>query len=1048
MWHDARMSIVEHAPGFAAEDAAALAAALFGVEGHANPLPSERDQNVRIDAPDGRRFVLKIANAREEAAMLEAQNAAMEHAAARGVACQRPLAGRDGLAIHRVDGRDGRRHLVRLLTWLPGTPLAATRPRTDAQRASLGRLMGELDAALAAFDHPAAHRAFHWDPARAAEIVPPLLAGLGDEGRRALVARLLARFERDTLPHLAGLRRGVIHGDANDYNVLVGGADDPLEHNQRIVGLLDFGDMVHGVVAAEPAVAAAYALLGAADPLAAACAVVAGYHAVHPLGEGEIAAAWDLACMRLCLSVCHAADQRRAQPGNDYLSISEAAAWDALERMAAIHPRLAHYALRASCGIEPCPQGGRVAAWLRAHAGSCAPVLDDAVARAGIGTRAGTGTGGAELAREPVHPVDLSIGSPLLTSALLARGDAHAIGAAIAADIAAAGARVGAGGYSEARAIYTGPQFAVDGSPTGERRTVHLGVDVFAPPGTAVHAPLAGTLAAFHDNAAAQDYGPVVLLRHETDDGTPFFTLYGHLSRASLVGKVAGAAVAAGERVGWIGAPPENGDWPPHLHLQVIVDHLDLGLDYPGVAAPSRRRVYLSLSPDPAPLLGSAAPAPRRPARTVEQTLAERRERIGRNLSVSYRRPLKIVRGLGAYLFDDEGRAYLDCVNNVAHVGHCHPRVVAAGARQAAVLNTNTRYLHDSILEYARRLTATLPEPLSVCFFVNSGSEANDLALRLARTATGRDDVIAVDVAYHGHTQALIDVSPYKHDGPGGRGRPPFVQVVPMPDPYRGPHRGGGPGAGRAYAADVGHAIAAINERGGAPAAFIAESLPGCGGQIVFPEGFLADAFARVREAGGVCIADEVQTGFGRVGTHFWAFETQGVAPDIVTMGKPAGNGHPLAVVVTTPAIADAFANGMEYFNTFGGNPVSCEIGLAVLDVIADERLQENARAVGAHLLARLYELADRHQVIGDVRGLGLFLGVELVRDRETRTPAPRVAGYVAERMREAGVLLSTDGPDHNVLKIKPPMVFSRRDADHLADTLAEVLSEDVPSLR
>jgi len=1036
------MSLVEHAPAFAAAEAAALAAELFGVEGRAHALPSERDQNFRIDATDGRRLVLKIANALEDEAMLEAQNGAMEHAAARGVACQRPLAGRDRRAVHAVCGGDGRRHLARLLTWLPGTPLGAVRPHTDAQRRDLGRFLGELDAALAEFDHPALRRAFHWDVARASEVIPPLLAELADGGRRALVSGLLERFERETLPRLATLRHAVIHGDANDYNVLVGGGgDDLLARDQQVVGLLDFGDMVHGVLAAEPAVAAAYALLGAADPLAAACAVVAGYHAAYPLGEDELAAVWDLACMRLCLSVCHAARQRRARPGNDYLSISEAPAWEAIERTAATHPRLARYALRDACGFAPSPEGARVAAWLGARAGTFAPVLT------GTGSSAGAGTGGG-LAREGAHTVDLSIGSPLLTSALLARGDAHAIGAAIFAEIADAGARVGAGGYGEARAIYTGRQFALDGSPTGERRTIHLGVDVFAPPGTPVHAPLAGTLAALHDNAAAQDYGPVLLLRHETGDGTTFFTLYGHLSRASLAGKAAGDAVAAGERIGWIGAPPENGDWPPHLHLQVIVDPLDLGLDYPGVAAPSRCAVYLALSPDPAPLLGTAAPAPQRPARTRERTLAERRQRIGRNLSISYRRPLKIARGLGAYLFDDEGRAYLDCVNNVAHVGHCHPRVVAASARQAAVLNTNTRYLHDSILEYARRLTATLPEPLSVCFFVNSGSEANDLALRLARAATGRNDVIVVDVAYHGHTQALIDVSPYKHDGPGGRGRPPFVQVVPMPDPYRGPQRGAGAEVGRAYAENVGHAIAAIRERGREPAAFIAESLLGCGGQIVFPAGFLAGSFALVRAAGGVCIADEVQTGFGRVGTHFWAFATQGVVPDIVTMGKPAGNGHPLAVVVTTPAIADAFANGMEYFNTFGGNPVSCEVGLAVLDVIAEERLQENALVVGAHLMARLHELADRHPVIGDVRGLGLFIGVELVRDRDARSPAAAIAAYVAERLRDLGVLVSTDGPDHNVLKVKPPIVFSRADADHLAGILDLVLAEDAPSLR
>ena len=1026
------MSIVEYAPRFSAGAAAALASRLFGVDGHAHELPSERDQNFRIDAASGERFVLKIANAREDISMLDAQAAALAHVAehATGVACPRVVASRAGRSIESVQGADGREHLVRLLTWLPGVPLGSTNPHTPALLADLGRFMGSLDRAVASFDHAAAHREFHWDLARAAAVIPPLLAEIDGDQRRALVERLLARFAAATLPRLAALRHGVVHNDANDYNVLVGGGgDDLLSRNQSVVGLLDFGDMVHTVVVAEAAVAAAYALLGTGDPLAAVCAVVAGYHAASTLAEDEIAVLWDLVCMRLAMSVCHAAQQRRAQPGNEYLSISEAPAWAALEALAAIHPRLAQYALRDACGLPPCLQAVAVERWLRARAGRCAPVV------------------GVALTSEAVHRVDLSIGSPLLTSELLARGDAHAIGAAIAADVAAAGAGVGAGGYAEVRAIYSGPQFATDGSPTGERRTVHLGVDLFVPPGTPVLAPLAGTVHAFHDNAERHDYGPVVMLRHVTGDGTPFFTLYGHLSRESLAGKTLGAPVAAGDQIATVGAPPVNGDWPPHLHLQLIVDPLELGVDFPGVAAPSRRGVYLSLSPDPNLLLGIPADRLAPPAPSRERTLAERRDLIGRNVSISYRRPLKIVRGLGAYLLDDDGRAYLDCVNNVAHVGHCHPRVVAAAARQAAVLNTNTRYLHDSIVEYARRLTATLPGPLSVCFFVNSGSEANDLALRLARTATGHRDVIALDVAYHGHTQALIDVSPYKHDGPGGRGRPSHVQVVPMPDPYRGPHQGYGAEAGRAYAENVGHAIAAIRELGREPAAFICESLMGCGGQIVYPESFMSDSFAHVRAAGGLCIADEVQTGFGRVGSHFWAFETQGVVPDIVTMGKPAGNGHPLAVVVTTPAIADAFANGMEYFNTFGGNPVSCEIGLAVLDVIESERLQDNARVAGAHLIERLRALAADHPVIGDVRGLGLFVGIELVRDREARTPAPRIAGYVAERMRDLGVLISTDGPDHNVLKVKPPIVFSRFDADHLVATLAAVLAEDVPSL-
>ena len=366
--------------------------------------------------------------------------------------------------------------------------------------------------------------------------------------------------------------------------------------------------------------------------------------------------------------------------------------------------------------------------------------------------------------------------------------------------------------------------------------------------------------------------------------------------------------------------------------------------------------------------------------------LAARRRLIGPNLSIAYRAPLHMVRGHMQYLFDRHGRPYLDCVNNVCHVGHSHPRVVEAIACQAAALNTNTRYLHDHLLTYAERLTATLPDPLEVCFFVCTGSEANDLALRLARAATGRHGIVAVDAAYHGHTGCLIEISPYKHDGPGGSGTPPHVRIVGMPDPYR---RGTGddPVAGAALAEEVATAAASLAAAGHGTAAFIAESLLGCGGQVVPAPGYMPRAFELARDAGAVCIIDEVQVGFGRVGSCFWAFEALGVVPDIVTMGKPIGNGHPMAAVVTTRAIADAFANGMEYFNTFGGNPVSCAAGLAVLDVIEDEGLQAHAHDVGAALLRDLEALAERHALIGDVRGLGLFLGAELVTDRATPRP-------------------------------------------------------------
>jgi 4-aminobutyrate aminotransferase-like enzyme len=418
-------------------------------------------------------------------------------------------------------------------------------------------------------------------------------------------------------------------------------------------------------------------------------------------------------------------------------------------------------------------------------------------------------------------------------------------------------------------------------------------------------------------------------------------------------------------------------------------------------------------------------------------------------LSIAYRKPLNIVKGWKQYLYDSEGRAYLDAVNNVAHVGHCHPRVVEAAQEQMAVLNTNTRYLHENIARFAERLCATVPDPLSVCFFVNSGSEANELALRLAHAHTKATDIICVDGAYHGNTTSLIDISPYKFEGPGGSGAPSHVHKAMMPDTYRGPYKADDPNAGEKYAQYVAEAVEQIQQSGKRLSAFICESALGCGGQIILPDRYLTEAYRHVRVAGGVCIADEVQTGLGRAGSHFWAFESQGVVPDIVTIGKPLGNGHPLAAVVTTPEIAASFDNGMEYFNTFGGNPVSCAVGLAVLDVIEEEKLQENALNVGAYLKSGLEAFKGRHPLIGDVRGLGLFIGVELVLSRQTREPAVRQAAYMVERLMERGVLISTDGLLHNVLKIKPPIVFTTDSADELIrladETLAETFMQGFP---
>lgn len=399
-------------------------------------------------------------------------------------------------------------------------------------------------------------------------------------------------------------------------------------------------------------------------------------------------------------------------------------------------------------------------------------------------------------------------------------------------------------------------------------------------------------------------------------------------------------------------------------------------------------------------------------------------------------------------MFDERGNRYLDCINNVAHVGHCHPSVVRAGQEQMALVSTNNRFLHDDLVICAHRLASLLPEPLSVCFLVNSGSEANDLALRLAQTHTGNKDIICLDHAYHGHLTSMIDISPYKFNKPNGPGKKDWVHVAPCPDVYRGKYRETdypGEDLGELYANDVRGICQNLKTQGKGVCAYIAESLMSVGGQILPPQNYFRNVYRHVREHGGVCIADEVQVGFGRVGSHMWAFQMYGedVVPDIVTVGKPMGNGHPVAAVITTPAIAASFKNtGIEYFNTYGGNPVSCAIANEVMNVIERENLQKNALIVGNYLISELRKLAHRWQIIGDVRGAGLFVGIELVQDRITRTPATEEARYVVASMRDKKVLISSDGPDDNILKLKPPMVFNIENANHLIYLLDEVLQE------
>ena len=986
----------------------------YGLEGTLHPLPGDRDQNFLLESPGGQKHVVKVSSLDEVQEILEFETEMITRLSndTNGL-IPSVIPAISGTSLVTHENQQGHHYRLRILEFLPGTLLAEVNPRSDALLLNLGERMAELGSVLGAYpDHPPPRINFEWALGRAGNIMEKSLNVL-DSAQRALIELTLKDF-RDNEREFLGLGSQIIHGDVNDHNVLV---SLNKEGQARISGIIDLGDAHSAPRVFDLAIAIAYGILGTADPLLAASEITRGYYANQPLLEIEIDVLMTLVCARLGQSVCIASLRKHHGDTDPYHLISEADAWNTLSLLAAIPRKISSGTLRQACGLEACSQSAQLQKWLASED------FEDVIA-------------------VPENPnalgiLDLSISSPDLTGR--DSDDTADFSNRVFQKMRSDGLTLGIGRFMEPRGFYLADQFEGRSGDPRERRTIHLGIDVFQEPGTEIHAPLAGRVHTVRENKNRLDYGPTLILEHSAPSGL-FWTLYGHLEKASVENLKTGDSIDAGQPIARIGTYPENGDWPPHLHFQIITDLMGFEGNFPGVALPRDRTVWASFCPNPNLILN----LPLETMYEEPEGLNERREQVlSPNLSLSYETPIHIVRGKGSYLFDVLGRSYLDCVNNVAHVGHEHPHVVGTGQKQMGVLNTNSRYLHGGIIEYAERLSKLFPEPLSVCLFVNSGSEANELALRMARTYTGGTGIAVLEGGYHGNTQGLIDVSHYKFTGSGGHAPPSWTRTASVPDEFRGRYRRDDPSRATLYAADVGEALRHLDSEGHHPAAFLSESLLSCAGQIEPPQGYLTAAYEHARAAGALCIADEIQVGFGRLGSHMWGFETQGALPDIVTLGKPMGNGHPIGAVVTTREIAEAFDNGMEFFSSFGGNPVSTAIALAVLDILKDEKLQANATTVGTALKTGLDTLMQSHGCIGDVRGRGLFLGVEFVNSRETLTPAPEIAHYVVEHLKKRGILLGSDGPDHNVIKIKPPMSFSGSDADRVINELDQVLAHD-----
>jgi len=663
---------------------------------------------------------------------------------------------------------DGKKLIIRLLSYLQGDFFAEAN-HTKELYTSFGKFLAELDSDLIDYQsHVIQSRELEWD-LQFVHLNNKYLNHIASSQQRKLVSYFLMQFDLFVRPQLPNLRKSIIHNDPNDWNVLV--------KNGKVSAVIDFGDTVYTPLINELAIGISYGIMEKEDPILWACHILSSYHQHLKLLTQEVDLLYYLIAARLCTTVCNSAHQKKLQPDNEYISISEQPAWNLLKQWIAIGQIKAKNSFRQACNM--------------------------------------------------------------------------------------------------------------------------------------------------------------------------------------LIEK-------------------EN---------------------------------------------------------PVEQKIESRHRHINEVVSLSYRDPIFMKGAAFQYMYDGYGNTFLDAYNNIPHVGHAHPDVVQAGQRQMAILNTNTRYLYDLLHQYSERLLAKFPSQLNRVFFVNSGSEASDLAIRLARNFAKCESIMVMEDGYHGHTNTGIDISDYKFNDVRGPGQKSYILKTKIPDEYRGTYNDND--AGQKYAKDAADQMSAYGNK---IAAFISEPIIGCGGQVPLPAGYLQNLYPFIRSQGGLCISDEVQTGFGRLGEHFWGYEAQEVIPDIVVLGKPMGNGHPIGAVVTTMEVAEAFGNGVEFFSSFGGNPVSCAIGLEVLNVLEKEQLQDNALNVGNYFKEEMSKMKKQFECIGDVRGSGLFLGFELV--KEGKKHDTELAQMIKNEMRNRHVLISTDGPHDNVIKSKPPLCFSKKNVDTVVENIYDILKK------
>ncbi|MGI9822254.1 aminotransferase [Agromyces sp. Marseille-Q5079] len=994
------------APNLSGAEVAAILADEWGLEVELRSLGSQQDQNFLALAPGTGEpvGVVKVTNPAFTATELAAQDAAAlriaEHASELRVATTTTdAAGRPRSVV--ADTSDGLRS-IRVISFLDGGTLTGSAylpPRTVAR---LGELAARTSLALADFEHDGLDRVLQWDPRFADRVVDLLAPHHPDASRRRQVTDAAASAWARLAALAPDLPMQAVHLDLTDDNVvraadggLAGGVPRGLPD-----GLIDFGDVTRSWAVAELAITISSVLHHAgAEPVSVLPAMRA-FHALRPLSSAEVAAVWPLVVVRGAVLVVSGEHQVQLDGGeNAYAADGLEREWRIFERATSVPVEVMTAVIAAALGVE----------LDQAHAGSPLEVDADAFSRL---------VHGLEPSRVAV--LDVSIMSPDVDAGAWLDGEELEARLARAALDRAVDAAV----LPRAVPRLTAARVRADSSSA----TVPTGLDVWFRATTAFTSPANGIVTTSGTGLVSVELaGGVRLDLDATRADEP------HRALANAPGS--GTKVAAGSPLGTAASGAririrlQRSDAPPAPHTV-----------RPEVAAG-----WLALTADPAPLLGLAASDVASDAGSAAASdaaaLLERREAsLAEVQEHYYAAPPRIERGWREHLVATDGRVSLDMVNNVTPLGHGHVGVADAVSAQLRRLNTNSRFHYGAVVEYAERLAALAPDGLDTVFLVNSGSEATDLAIRIALAATGRRDVVAILEAYHGWTYASDAVSTSVADNPNALAtRPDWVHAVDAPNPFRGVHRGAD--AAR-YAPEAAARIASLAAEGRPPAAFISETFFGNAGGIPLPDGYLSGVYTAVRATGGLAIADEVQAGFGRLGHWFWGFEQQHAVPDVIAVAKAAGNGYPLGAVITTREIADAFRSQGYFFSSTGGSPASSAAGLAVLDAFRDEHLQQNALRVGTRLKERLEELATRHPLIGAVHGLGLYLGVEFVRDRATLEPATAETAAICDRLLELGVIMQPTGDHQNVLKVKPPLCLDDASADFFVAMLDRVLTE------